>query len=896
LRHVAFFSLFRSVWDKSTEITRRLGATGGRRAREKEGQIDQNRHASGDGRAATLTLSHGFRRLGRFAVVVAALVLIALTWVGVRDAIRAHRTEAQARVQAEVLGKALAFEEQVRRELLSLEQTLRILEYEWQRDPANFDLAARAGQVVVLNDVSLQLFITDVQGIVRFSTRPAIIGTDVSGRDYFRHEASLPAGEGKMFIGSLTQGQVTHLWQFNLVRRLNHPDGSFAGVIAASYDANALARYYREAGLGMHGMIAVVSEPDGDAWTLSDPTQSPTVVNIANTPMFAAMQTASEGNWQGIFGPDSNDRLYAFATVPDRGLRVVAGVDRAEAMSASVVWERNAVIFASGTTLLVLLMAALLLREENAARRRHEALARERTILQAALTGMSDGIMMVDGDLRLLAWNQHFPEFTGVPADILRVGLPMEDILRSQVSAGEFGPVDIEAEVARRMVLLRAGATMGTLERPRPTGRQLEIRRNSLPGGGFVTLYTDVTARHQTEERLRQAQTMAAVGRLTSGVAHDFNNLLVSISGNAEMLHNQLAEHPTHARRLAVILQAAGRGADLVRQLLAFSRKQTLEPVKVDLNEVVRGISDLLRATLGRMIRVETKLAADLWPALIDPVQIEHVILNLTINARDAMPQGGTLTIATANTILGPHGRAADLPPGEYVVVSVTDTGTGMNDEVLRNAFEPFFTTKPPGQGSGLGLSQVYGVASQSGGGVQIDSALGRGTTVNVLFPRAVMDATTDADDGSHADGAPEADASLSTSGRIFGTILVVDDEADCRETVAAMLSANGFAVAMADSGHEALRLMELGLDFDLLLVDFTMPVMNGVELAQAVRARRASIPVVFFTGGEGERIAGERWVLMKPFLTRTLTETLRAALGLAQDPDAARRKTSQAV
>ena len=159
--------------------------------------------------------------------------------------------------------------------------------------------------------------------------------------------------------------------------------------------------------------------------------------------------------------------------------------------------------------------------------------------------------------------------------------------------------------------LLRSGATMGTIERARPSGRQLEIRRNPLPGGGFVTLYTDVTARHQTEERLRQAQTMAAIGRLTSGVAHDFNNLLISISGNAEMLHNQLSGHPAHARRLAVILQSAGRGGDLVRQLLAFSRKQALTPVQVDLNKIVRGMGDLLRATLGRATRVETKLEAE---------------------------------------------------------------------------------------------------------------------------------------------------------------------------------------------------------------------------------------------------------------------------------------------
>ena len=682
-------------------------------------------------------LPGGVRRFGRAAIIVAALVLVALAWVGARDAIRAHRGEARARVQAEVLATTQAIEEQLRRELLSVDQTLRILEYEWQRDPDHFDLAARSGQAVVLSDVSLQLFIADSHGIVQASSRPAIIGTDVGNRDYFRHEASLAADDDKMFVGELTQGQVTRLWQINLVRRLDNPDGTFAGVIAASYDTNSFTRFYREVDLGTHGLIAVVSARDGNAWTMVGAGQAPTVIGIGDTPIFAAMRQSTEGSWSGASGLDDVDRIYAFATVPDVDLKVVVGVDRAEAMRVAADWETNALLFTGGITLLILLLALLLLRAQDATRRRHDALAREQAILGATLTGMSDGLMMVDGDFRLMAWNQHFPEFTGVPAEILRVGLPMEEILRGQAAAGEFGPVDVEAEVARRLSLLRSGAAMGTIERARPSGRHLEIRRNPLPGGGFVTLYTDVTARRQTEERLHQAQTMAAVGRLTAGVAHDFNNLLAAIIGNAEILHSQLGDHSAHARRVAMILQTAGRGADLVRQLLAFSRKQELAPVLVDLNQIVRGMGDLLRATLGRAIRVETRLDERLWPALIDPVQIEHVILNLAINARDAMPDGGTLTIATANTTLGRDGATIDLPAGDYVVVAVSDTGTGMSEEVLRNAFEPFFTTKPPGQGSGLGLSQVYGVASQSGGGVRIDSAVGKGTTVSVLFPRA---------------------------------------------------------------------------------------------------------------------------------------------------------------
>jgi signal transduction histidine kinase len=398
------------------------------------------------------------------------------------------------------------------------------------------------------------------------------------------------------------------------------------------------------------------------------------------------------------------------------------------------------------TAVLLLALAALLWRRGQLARRREAALAQERASLadktaqlEATLAGMSDGIMMMDSEMRLLAWNARFPDFTGVPADVLHVGASMADILRAQAEAGEFGAVDVEAEVARRMDLLRSGGSTGTMLRLRPGGRVLELRRNPIAGDGFVTLYADVTARQRSEQRLRQAEKMAAIGRLTAGIVHDFNNLLSTIIGNAELLERDTVGrgNPALERRLTLILQSAERGADLVRRLLAFARKQPLSPVAVDLNALVQGMHELLQSTIGRAVRLKTALSGDLWPALVDPVQMEHVILNLAINARDAMPDGGTLTIATENLPQTAQGRGEDLSPGDYVGLAVTDTGSGMTEDVRRNAFEPFFTTKPPGEGTGLGLSQVYGVASQCGGGVEIDSILGRGTTVRVLLPRA---------------------------------------------------------------------------------------------------------------------------------------------------------------
>jgi len=405
---------------------------------------------------------------------------------------------------------------------------------------------------------------------------------------------------------------------------------------------------------------------------------------------------------------------------------------------------------ATASTLLLLSLAGMLARLD-ALERRHEAvllrdrasLAGKTAQLEATLAGMTDGIMMVDANLRLLAWNERFPDCTGVPREMLRVGTPLSDMLRAQAEAGEFGAVDAEAETARRMALIRAGGSTGTMLRLRPGGRVLELRRNPIAGGGFVTLYTDVTARQQSEQKLRQAEKMAAIGRLTAGIVHDFNNLLSTIIGNAELLQRDLAGGGNTApeRRLQLVLESAGRGADLVGRLLAFARKQQLAPSVVDLNTIVDGMHALMRSTVGSAVRLRITLLDGLWPALVDTVQIEHVILNLAVNARDAMPQGGMLTIETANLPASSRGPGEDLPPGDYVTLAVTDTGTGMTEEVRRSAFEPFFTTKAPGEGTGLGLSQVYGVVSQSGGGVEIDSVPGRGTTVRIYLPRADVDA-----------------------------------------------------------------------------------------------------------------------------------------------------------
>src|SRR5438477_3151454 len=374
-------------------------------------------------------------------------------------------------------------------------------------------------------------------------------------------------------------------------------------------------------------------------------------------------------------------------------------------------------------------------------------------------------------------------------------------------------------------------------------------------------LLTETAEREIAEAALLQARKMEAIGQLVSGLAHDFNNLLAAILGNLELLEMRLPDDP-----LLKLVQAAARsarhGAKLNEQLLAFSRKQHLAPKPVDLNELVAGTQDLLRRSLGGTVEVMTALAGDLWPAFVDPHQLELVLLNLAINARDAMPAGGRVIFEHRKVKASERNKPAELAPGDYVLISVTDTGMGMTPEVLARACEPFFTTKKPGKGSGLGLAQVYGLAQQSGGGMRIASAAGKGTTVAIYLPRSLAEPQRSAEARNAA-----GRAGLSRRARV----LVVDDNEDVRDVMVAYLETLGYQSLQAASGHDALELLtDAGGSVDVLLADYAMPGMSGADLARTVGANWPELPVVVITGyadatGLGDQL-DDTVLLHKPF------------------------------
>jgi PAS domain S-box-containing protein len=387
-------------------------------------------------------------------------------------------------------------------------------------------------------------------------------------------------------------------------------------------------------------------------------------------------------------------------------------------------------------------------------------------------------------------------------------------------------------------------------------------------------LRAQIEQRQKAEAAVEQLQRLDAIGQMTSGMAHDFNNLLSVILMNTNLLLRAILD-PDQQEGLELVRSAAEKGAKLTKQLLAFSRKQRLEPQAVDLGNGLTSMKHLLRATLGARIELQVGVGSGLWRAMIDPTQIELVVLNLAINARDAMAGQGTLTIETFNMVIEASPlRPGDPNPGNYVAIAVSDTGVGIPDNVLPHIFEPFFSTKEPGKGSGLGLAQVFGIAKQSGGGVRVDTRVGQGTRVSVFFPSAEMLALD-----QESDVPPGIEGRRLTS---TAHILVVDDDKDVLKSTLRLLRALGFRVLGAESGSEALRQLASNPGIDLIVADFAMPEMNGIDLARTVSGLRPSLPFILMTGNGDwdplKEIPGMR-ILQKPLSEGELAKEIAIAL-----------------
>jgi PAS domain S-box-containing protein len=513
-------------------------------------------------------------------------------------------------------------------------------------------------------------------------------------------------------------------------------------------------------------------------------------------------------------------------------------------------------------------------------RRAEDAERHNAEMLTATITSMADAVLVTGESGRVIIANPAAKSLFGDRTDV-----GSEDWARTYLrflSDGITPFPSAETPIARAVrgesvddleIIVRSLGSAKSIHLI-ANGRPLRDASGSLKGA--VIVYRDVTEAKNTERQLRQAQKMDAIGQLTGGIAHDFNNILTVITGTIEILASAVADRPQCAAIAKMIDQAAERGAELTRHLLAVARRQPLRPHEADVNALIVDTTKLLRASLGEHIEIEVMLEDDAWPALVDTSQLTTALLNLAVNARDAMANGGKLTLETGNTYLdeGYAKNQGEVRPGHYVMIAVSDNGSGIPAAIRDKVFEPFFSTKGTGKGTGLGLSMVYGFVKQSGGHIKVYSEEGHGTTIKLYLPRAATPAVEAVVVHPAAPvGGPE-------------TVLVVEDDALVRTYVTAQLRNLGYRTLEAGNAAEALAIADSGVGFELLFTDIIMPgSMNGRQLAQEVVRRRSGLKVLFTSGYtenallDHGRLPPGVLLLAKPYRKSELARMLRQAL-----------------
>jgi len=738
---------------------------------------------------------------------------------------------------------------------------------------------------------------------------------------------------GDLAVGRYALGRITGRPMLSLAYPAVESSGALRAVVGVGLDLAALERLVAAMRLPAGAAVLLI---DRDGIVLARHPEAATLrgKNVADTPLFKAIALRPGGGTLRAMGLDGVARLFAHAPlhVAGRDARVHVAVGIQEAVAVAevdrVLWRNVTLLILS--TLTALLVAslgshAILLRPIGrllAATRRLRAgetgaragppygkeelgaLARNFDDTAARLQERERALRDAQAEMERRVEERTHELRAVVEASPLAIwALSPEGTVRTWNPAAEsiFGwsaveaqgrpnptvPEDLQEDFRGMLDRVLRGATLTDVQTRRRTkdGRVIEVSISMAPlrdatGGvaGTMAVVADLTARLELEAQLRQSQKMDGIGRLAGGIAHDFNNLLTVISGRSELLTELVGKESPLRRHVDIIHNVAQRAAGLTRQILAFSRRQALQPRVVDLNAATQRMDEMLRRVLGEDVSLVTALDPVLGRVRVDPSQIEQVILNLVVNARHAMPEGGRLTIETGNVELGEeYARShAEVQPGGYVMLAVTDTGHGMDAETKARIFEPFFTTKGPGEGTGLGLAMVYGIVKQSGGHIWVYSEPGRGTTFKIYLPFVEELAVE------------EAPASALALPRGTETILLVEDEAEVRALARESLEASGYQVLEAGRPGEALRLAEEHTgSIHLIVTDVVMPEMSGRALVERLTHLRPGAKVLYMSGYTHNAIVHQGALdqgivfLQKPFTPGALARKVREVLGL---------------
>jgi PAS domain S-box-containing protein len=808
-----------------------------------------------------------FQRLSlRTRACLILAILLALVWAFIAYDLHRVRemTEESSRVETDTLARAFA--EEVNSSVNSVDHTLIDLRDQWrQRGAAAFAETVARRQVFLERDLSFNVSIVDVRGNLVYTSLPSSGETvNLSDREHIRIHRER-GGDG-LFISKPVVGRLSQRWTIQFTRPLAQHNGGYAGVIVISVPAEYFSRFYNTIDLGADSSIALVREGGEVVARSPDPEQA-MGKSLGNVP-FLAPGAAPTGLYTERSSIDGVERLYGWRMLP-RG-RMVVVIGRSFATLYAGYHEQRKVYIVGGVSVSLLLcliawfLTAGMIARASAARKLAASnlkIVAEQRRIRILLENSHDAFVAIDAAGRITDWNAKAEQLFGWKSS-QAIGRNLANLIV---------PPDLRQQYAAAFETFRAAGRFTTLNKVMETeglahdGRRIPVE---VAVAGFSTgdgqaanaFIRDIRARKESEQlereraltleqtrtALQHSQRLEAVGKLTGGVAHDFNNVLQIIGGSLQLLERFASGNESAARRVDKAMQAVERGSRLSLQLLAFARRQPLQPVVTNLGKRLAGMDDLLRQAVGESVEIRTVIADGLWNTLVDPHQLESVVLNLAINSRDAMNGQGKLTLELMNQVMGEQHVAArlDVPAGEYVLLAVSDTGSGMSAEVLERAFEPFFTTKPEGQGTGLGLSMAYGFVKQSGGDIRIYSEPGQGTTFRIYLPRV---------HGPEAAPPPPVDQVLRGGSE---TILVVEDDLEVQSVVVAMLGELGYHVLQANDADSALKILESDVEIDLLFTDVVMPgLLRGPELAQQARRIHPDIAILYTSGYTREAI-----------------------------------------
>ncbi|MDP2375976.1 ATP-binding protein [Reyranella sp.] len=822
-------------------------------------------------------------RLSIRARVIAAVVAYLVVTLGVLAAVLLQlRGDSLATAERLTGSLTRLAADQTAHALMSVDQTLTIAEtmLDRRRASGTLDQAAVGKELRALlkeRPFLLVMWVMDAEGRIVFHSRDEAVGTELGDRPYFKHH--LAHGGSHLDLGVPLQSRITGAWLLPATKAWRDGEGRLLGVAVAALDPRHFDTVWQSEEPGRDSFFSLMRS-DGTLLMRSPFVAEAMGRRFAGTPTMAvAARATPSGVVRSTSSVDGVERLVGIrALAADPTLLMVAGQSVAQVLAP---WRHIVGVVTLGWLLstLGLAMLAVWLVGEWTARQASEA--RYRQLFEA----YPDPMAVFDRDtLRYLAVND---------AMVRQYGWSREEFLTMSPSDIRV-PEDLSLLTTALASDAPGGrrATLGGRHR-RKDGSILDIEVSlaEIEFGGkqeVLAIARDVTerrlaeqAQRAAEDKLRQAQKMEAVGQLTGGVAHDFNNILMVMMANTDALEDDYELLPAVREHVATIAKQTQRAADLTRQLLAFSRKQPLRPQVTDLNALVVATGRLLRRTLGAQVEIDSVLADDLCLVAIDRTQLETALVNLCVNARDAMPKGGRLLLETRRVVVNEAEAALfeGARPGEHALLAVTDSGEGIAPENLDKVFEPFFTTKEVGRGTGLGLSMVYGFIQQSNGHLRIESAPGRGTTVSLYLPRT--------DEPVQAEGAQAA----APGGR--ERILVVEDDPKVRGAVVSQLKGLGYAVSEAADGAAGLRALEGAAEpFDLLLTDVIMPgTMNGKALADEAARRWPAMKRVFMSGYTEDAIVNQGrlepgvLLLSKPFRRADLARMMRQALDGTHSP-----------